>query len=210
VRVVIFGPPGSGKGTYASRLTQKLGVPHISTGDLVREEIRNNTPLGKTVEKYSNSGALVPDDLITEILKNSISAEVSKGFILEGYPRTVNQAKALERITKLDAVVNLGVPDDVIVARLSARLQCRACGAIYNERTLKPKISGKCDKCGGELYRRVDDQPEVVRERLKVYREASEPVVEFYRAKSILKNIRNDDANADPNSVVQQILEAIS
>ena len=210
MRVVIFGPPGSGKGTYASRLTQKLGVPHISTGDLVREEIRNNTPLGKTVENYSNSGALVPDDLITEILKNSISAEVSKGFILEGYPRTVNQAKALERITKLDAVVNLGVPDDVIVARLSARLQCRACGEIYNERTLKPKISGKCDKCGGELYRRVDDQPEVVRERLKVYREASEPVVEFYRAKSILKNIRNDDANADPNSVVQQILEAIS
>lgn len=210
MRVVIFGPPGSGKGTYASRLTQKLGVPHISTGNLVREEIRNNTPLGKTVENYSNSGALVPDDVITEILKNRISAEVSKGFILEGYPRTVNQAKALERITKLDAVVNLGVPDDLIVARLSARLQCRACGEIYNERTLKPKISGKCDKCGGELYRRVDDQPEVIRERLKVYREASEPVVEFYRAKSILKNIRNDDANADPDSVAQQILEAIS
>jgi adenylate kinase len=210
VRVVIFGPPGSGKGTYASRLTQKLGVPHISTGNLVREEIRNNTPLGKTIENYSNSGALVPDDVITEILKNRISAEVSKGFILEGYPRTVNQAKALERITKLDAVVNLGVPDDLIVARLSARLQCRACGEIYNERTLKPKISGKCDKCDGELYRRVDDQPEVIRERLKVYREASEPVVEFYRAKSILKNIRNDDANADPDSVAQQILEAIS
>ncbi|MGA2462278.1 MAG: adenylate kinase [Candidatus Bathyarchaeia archaeon] len=210
MRVVIFGPPGSGKGTYASRLTQKLGVPHISTGNLVREEIRNNTPLGKTIENYSNSGALVPDDVITEILKNRISAEVSKGFILEGYPRTVNQAKALERITKLDAVVNLGVPDDLIVARLSARLQCRACGEIYNERTLKPKISGKCDKCDGELYRRVDDQPEVIRERLKVYREASEPVVEFYRAKSILKNIRNDDANADPDSVAQQILEAIS
>ena len=210
MRVVIFGPPGSGKGTYASRLTQKLGVPHISTGNLVREEIRNNTPLGKTIENYSNSGALVPDDVITEILKNRISAEVSKGFILEGYPRTVNQAKALERITKLDAVVNLGVPDDLIVARLSAHLQCRACGEIYNERTLKPKISGKCDKCGGELYRRVDDQPEVIRERLKVYREASEPVVEFYRAKSILKNIRNDDANADPDSVAQQILEAIS
>lgn len=210
MRVVIFGPPGSGKGTYASRLTQKLGVPHISTGDLVREEIRNNTPLGKTVENYSNSGALVPDDVITEILKNRISTEVSKGFILEGYPRTVNQAKALERITKLDAVVNLGVPDDLIVARLSARLQCRACGEIYNERNLKPKISGKCDKCDGELYRRVDDQPEVIRERLKVYREASEPVVEFYRAKSILKNIRNDNANADPDSVAQQILEAIS
>jgi adenylate kinase len=165
LRVVIFGPPGSGKGTYASRLTKKLGVPHISTGDLVREEIRNNTPLGKTVEKYANSGSLVPDGVITEILKNRIGAEVSKGFILEGYPRTVMQAKALEEITKLDAVVNLSVPDDIIVARLSARLQCKACGDIYNERTLRPKVSGKCDKCGGDLFRRVDDQPEVIRER---------------------------------------------
>lgn len=209
MRVVIFGPPGSGKGTYASRLTKKLGVPHISTGDLVREEIHNKTPLGKTVEKYSNSGSLVPDAVITEILKNRITAEISKGFILEGYPRTVTQARALEGIAKLDAVVNLSVPDDIIVARLSARLQCKACREIYNERTLRPKVSGKCDKCGGDLFRRVDDQPEVIRERLRVYKEASEPVVEFYSAKGLLKNIRSDDANAGPDKVVQQILQVI-
>jgi adenylate kinase len=209
LRIVIFGPPGSGKGTYASRLTRKLGIPHISTGDLVREEIRNKTSLGKTVEQYSNSGRLVPNGVITEILKNRISAEVSKGFILEGYPRTVIQAKALEEITKLDAVVNLRVPDDIIVARLSARLQCKTCGEIYNERTLQQKVSGKCDKCGGDLFRRVDDQPEVIRERLRVYKEASEPVVEFYRAKGLLKNIQSYDANADPDNVVQQILQVI-
>lgn len=152
----------------------------------------------------------MPDGVITEILKNRIGADFSKGFILEGYPRTVMQAKALEEITKLDAVVNLSVPDDIIVARLSARLQCKACGDIYNERTLRPKVSGKCDKCGGDLFRRVDDQPEVIRERLRVYKEASEPVVEFYSAKGLLKNIRNDDANAAPDSVVQQILKVIS
>jgi adenylate kinase len=210
LKLVIFGPPGSGKGTYASRLTRRLGVPHISTGELVRDEIRNKTSLGNIVEKYSNSGTLVPDEVITEILKNHISAETSKGFILEGYPRTVSQAKALEKITQLDAVVNLGVPDDVIIARLSARLQCKACGGIYNERTLKPKFPGKCDKCGSELFRRVDDQPQVIRERLRVYKEASEPVVSFYRARGLLKNIRNDNENVDPNLVVERIIAAIS
>jgi adenylate kinase len=209
MRIVIFGPPGSGKGTYASRLEKRLGIAHISTGDLVREEIRSQTPLGKTIEKYSSSGTLVPDEIITEILKKRLASELSKGFILEGYPRTVGQAKQLEKITKIDAVVNLNVPDSVIVKRLSARLQCKNCGAIYNEITMKPKVAGKCDKCGGELFRRVDDQPEVIRERLKVYQEASEPVVDFYRSKNLLKDIRNDDPNIDPEKVVDPIMKAI-
>jgi len=206
---VIFGPPGSGKGTYASRLEKRLGIAHISTGDLVREEIRNKTPLGKAIEKYSSSGTLVPDEIITEILKKRLASELSKGFILEGYPRTVGQAKELEKITKIDGVVNLNVPDSVIVKRLSARLQCKNCGAIYNEITMKPKIAGKCDKCGGELFKRVDDQPEVIRERLKVYQEASEPVVDFYRSRNLLKDIRNEDPNVDPEKVVDQIMKAI-
>jgi len=209
MKIVIFGPPGSGKGTYASRLTQRLGIPHISTGDLVRDEIRNKTKLGKTVEKYSSSGTLVPDEIITEILTKRLGAGLSNGFILEGYPRTVKQAKELEKIMKVDVVVNLNVPDKVIVERLSTRLQCKSCGAIYNERTLKPKITGKCDKCGGELFRRVDDQPEVIQERLKVYREASEPVIGFYRSRNLLKDIRNEDPNVDPETVVDQIMKTI-
>lgn len=209
MRIVIFGPPGSGKGTYASRLEKRLGIAHISTGDLVREEIRNQTPLGKTIEKYSSSGTLVPDEIITEILKKKLASELSKGFILEGYPRTVGQAKELEKITNIDVVVNLNVPDNVIVKRLSARLQCKNCGAIYNETTMKPKVAGKCDKCAGELFKRVDDQPEVIRERLKVYQEASEPVVDYYRSKNLLKDIVNDDPNVDPEKVVDQIMKAI-
>jgi len=209
VKIVIFGPPGSGKGTYASRLTKKLSIPHISTGDLVREEIRNQTPLGRMIEKYSSSGTLVPDETITEILRKRLSSELSKGFILEGYPRTVGQAKELEKITRIDVVVNLNVPDKTIVDRLSARLQCKSCGAIYNERTLKPKVLGKCDKCGGELFRRVDDQPEVIRERLKVYRQATEPVVDFYRSRNLLKDVVNEDPNADPDEIVDQILKLI-
>jgi len=209
LKIVIFGPPGSGKGTYASRLEKRLGVPHISTGDLVREEIRNQTPLGRMIEKYSSSGRLVPDEIVTEILKKRLASELSRGFILEGYPRTVGQATQLEKITKVDVVVNLNVPDKIIVDRLSARLQCKSCGAIYNERTMKPKVSGKCDKCGGELFRRVDDQPEVIRERLRVYREASEPVVDFYRSRNLLKDIVNDDPSADPDQIVDQILKLI-
>jgi len=209
MKIVIFGPPGSGKGTYASRLKNRLGIAHISTGDLVREEIRNQTPLGKMIEKYSSSGTLVPDEIITEILKKGLSPELSKGFILEGYPRTVAQAKELEKITSIEVVVNLIVPDSVIVDRLSSRLQCKACGAIYNEKTMKPKTLGRCDKCGGELFRRVDDQPDVIRERLKVYREESEPVIDFYRSKKLLKDLRNEDPNADPDQIVTQILRLI-
>jgi adenylate kinase len=209
MKIVIFGLPGSGKGTYASRLKEKLGVPHISTGDLVREEIRNQTSLGKMIEKYSSSGTLVPDETVTELLKKRMKSGTSKGFILEGYPRTVNQAKELAKITKIDAVVNLDVPDSVVMRRLSARLQCKSCGAIYNEITMKPQVTGKCDKCGGELFRRADDQPEVIRERLRVYREASAPVVDFYRSENLLKDIRNEDPNSDPDEIVNQILKVI-
>jgi len=209
LKIVLFGLPGSGKGTYASRLTKRLGIPHISTGDLVRDEIRNRTRLGEEIEKYSSSGRLVPHEIITEMLKKRLVPEILTGFILDGYPRTVRQAEELEKITKIDAVVNLSVPDSIIVDRLSARLQCRSCGAIYNEKTMKPKVPGRCDKCGGELFRRVDDEPDVIRQRLNVYREASEPVVDFYRSRKLLKEIRNEDPNADPDVVVEEILRAI-
>jgi len=209
MRIVLFGPPGSGKGTYASLLKNRLDIPHISTGDLVREEIRKKTPLGIQIEKYSSSGRLIPDEVITEILKNHLARYDVKGFILEGFPRSIGQAKSLEAISKIDLVINLNLASSVIVDRLSARTQCKKCGAIYNDRTLKPKIAGKCDKCGGDLFRRVDDQPDVILERLRVYEETSAPVVDFYRSKGLLKDITPDDPNASPETVVERILALI-
>jgi adenylate kinase len=209
MRIVIFGPPGSGKGTYATLLKTRLGIPHISTGDLVREEIRNKTRLGEQIAEYSNSGKLVPDEIITEILKHRLSRNYEKGFILEGYPRSIVQARELEAISKIDVVINLNLSANVIVDRLSARTQCKKCGAIYNDRTLKPKITGKCDKCGGDLFKRADDQPDVILERLRVYQETSAPVVDFYRAKGLLKDITPDDPNASPDVIVDRIIGLI-
>ncbi|HMK82140.1 MAG TPA: nucleoside monophosphate kinase [Candidatus Bathyarchaeia archaeon] len=209
MNIVILGPPGSGKGTYATLLESRLGIPHVSTGDLVREEIRKKTPLGDQIAKYSNSGNLVPDETITELLKCHLSQENSKGFILEGYPRSIQQAKLLETILKIDVIINLNLPDSVIVDRLSARTQCKKCGAIYNDRTLKPKVSGKCDKCSGDLFKRVDDQPKIILERLKVYQQTSAPVVDFYRSKGLLKDVILDDPNAIPNVTVGRIIDLI-
>ncbi len=209
MKIVIFGPPGSGKGTYASLLKNRLGIPHISTGDLVREEISNRTDLGLEIKKYSDAGRLVPDQVITEILKKRLTPGLSKGFILEGYPRSIEQARQLENITKIDVVINLNVPDRLIVERLSTRIQCRTCGAIYNERTLRPKIANKCDKCGGELFKRADDQPDVILERLRIYKETSAPVIDYYRTRKLLKEIINDDPNVSPEIVADRILNLI-
>ena len=209
MNIVILGPPGSGKGTYSTLLKSQLGIPHISTGDLVREEIRNKTSLGDQIANYSNSGILVPDEIITELLKRHLSQDHSKGFILEGYPRSIQQAKMLEAILKIDIVINLNLSANVIVDRLSARTQCKNCGAIYNDRTLKPKVSGKCDKCGGDLFKRADDQPKVILERLKVYQQTSAPVVDFYRSKGLLKDVPLDDPNANPNVTVGRIIGLI-
>jgi adenylate kinase len=209
MNIVIFGPPGSGKGTYASLLKNRLGIPHISTGDLVREEIQNKTNLGLEIKKYSDAGQLVPDEAITEILRKRLAPGLSKGFILEGYPRSIEQARQLENIAKIDVVINLNVPDRVIVERLSTRIQCRSCGAIYNERTLRPRVAGKCDKCGGELFKRADDQPDVILERLRIYKATSAPVIDYYRMRKLLKEITNDDPNVSPEIVADRIFGLI-
>jgi adenylate kinase len=209
LRIVIFGPPGSGKGTYAAILKNRLDIPHISTGDLVRDEIRNGTSIGRAIEEYSNSGRLVPDDIITMILEKRMRLSLLKGFILEGYPRSIEQAKQLEKMTGIDLVINLDVPDHVIVERLSTRVQCKKCGTIYNERTMKPRVQGRCDKCSGELFKRVDDQPNVILERLKVYKETSAPVVDYYRTRGLLKDFRNDDPDSSPEAVVDRIMKLL-
>jgi adenylate kinase len=209
--IVFLGPPGSGKGTYASILTKKLGIPHISTGDLVRDEIKAGTKLGKEAAEYVNRGELIPDEKILEILKNRIlKPDCVKGFILDGYPRTVNQAEDLNKIAKVDIVVNLNVPDEVIIERLAYRLICRNCGAIYNEKTLKPKKPGVCDICGGPLYKREDDKPEVIKERLNVYREKTQPLIDFYKKKGLLVEVKTEKFNAPPEEVANEILNLIN
>ncbi len=206
MKIILLGPPGAGKGTYASRLSSKFNVPHISTGDIVREEIRAATPLGLKIKEYSDRGDLVPDEIITDLLKRRLEKpDCARGFILDGYPRTIAQAEMLDKIADIDLVINLNVPDDIIIQRLSNRMICKVCGAIYNRLTLKPKIDNICDKCGGELYTREDDKAEVVQERLKVYRRKTEPLIDYYRRKGMLREVRCEDPMIKPEIMVERI-----
>ncbi|MEM2915644.1 MAG: adenylate kinase [Candidatus Bathyarchaeia archaeon] len=210
MRIVLLGPPGSGKGTYASRLTSVLGIPHISTGDMVREEIKAQTELGKTIKEFSDKGELVPDDIIISLLAERLKkSDGQKGFILDGFPRTIQQAKALSKISKIDLVVNLNVHDEIIIARLSNRLVCRKCGAIYNKLTLKPKRDKICDLCGGELYQRDDDKPEIIRERLNVYHRSTEPLIEYYKKRNLLKDVHCKDLATTPEEIIKDIMAII-
>ncbi|MEM3078991.1 MAG: nucleoside monophosphate kinase [Thermoproteota archaeon] len=215
MRLVIFGPPGSGKGTYASRLAPRLGVPHISTGDILREEVKSGSELGRSISSYVSNGKLVPDEVVNRVMEKRLSQEDCKrGFILDVYPRTLQQAFFLDRFSKIDFVINLNVPDEVIVRRLSSRLVCRRCGAIYNRITLPPRVEGVCDKCGGELYQRDDDKPEVVRERIRIYKNEAAPLLEHYRRTGVAIIdffYEPDESGGDvsPETVVDRIVKAL-
>ena len=211
MQLVLLGPPGSGKGTYASRLNIRLGVPHISTGDIVRDEIKAGTELGKQIRRYSDRGELVPDEIIIEMLQDRLDRpDCAKGFILDGFPRTIAQADALGKIAEIDLVINLNVPDEIIIQRLSNRLVCRRCGAIFNALTLKPKKDLVCDECGGELYTRDDDRPEVIKERLNVYRRETAPLIEHYKNKELLKDVYCDDLKTPPEVIVERIISIVN
>ncbi|MEM1582121.1 MAG: adenylate kinase [Candidatus Bathyarchaeia archaeon] len=211
MRIIILGPPGSGKGTYASRLSVILGIPHISTGDMVREEIKAQTEIGKKIKEYSDRGELVPDEIIVRLLLERLrKPDAQKGFILDGFPRTFKQAEILEKISEIDVVLNLNVPDEIIVQRLSNRLTCKQCGAIYNRLTLKPRVDGVCDVCGGELYQREDDKPEVIRERLNVYKRSTEPLINYYKEKGLLKDVYCKDLMTPPEMIIEKIVKMIS
>ena len=186
MKAIIFGAPGAGKGTYSSRLQAKLGVEVIATGDIFRELMKEDSELGKKVRGYVEKGLLVPDEVVIEVLKQRLSKiPKEKGFILDGYPRTLEQAKILESITEIDVILLLNVPDWIIIERLSSRRICRNCGTVYNIRFLKPKVEGVCDKCGGPLYQRPDDNPEVIKKRLQVYQEQTKPLLEYFKEKKV-------------------------
>jgi len=208
MRFIIFGPPGAGKGTYASMLASKLKIAQIATGDIIREEMKRNTDLGKKITRFVKKGELVPDEIVIEIIKEETDKPSSKnGFILDGYPRTIEQAKALDKTEEIDAVIRLVVPEWVIIERLSSRRICKRCGAVYNVRYLKPKKEGVCDVCGGELYQREDDKPEVIKERLKVYKAQTQPLISYYEDKVPFVNIRCESVDIPPKTIVKDILQ---
>lgn len=187
MRLIILGPPGVGKGTQAKMLAEHFDLVQISTGDLLRKAVEEQTELGLEAKKYLDSGELVPDEIVLDLVRQTLETENYKdAFILDGFPRTIPQAKGLEKIledlgTSLDRVIVLDIDDEVVVKRLSNRRTCRNCGAIYNLNYNPPAQDGVCDKCGGELYQRDDDKPETIRHRLQVYKKQTQPLIEFYQ-----------------------------
>lgn len=217
MKLIFLGPPGVGKGTYASRIGPELGIPQISTGDLVRKEIREATSIGLAMKERMNSGHLVPDDKITELLKKRLQEDDTKnGFILDGFPRTIKQAELLESISRIDMVVNLSLREDILMKKIAARRTCRKCGQTYNIADIQeegismppllPKKEGICDKCDGSLYQRDDDKEEVVKERLAVYRKETTPLIDFYKNKGLLLEVK---VTSGPKLMVPKIIEMI-
>jgi len=211
LKAIIFGAPGAGKGTYASRLQQKLGVEVIATGDIFRDLIKEDSELSRKVKGYVEKGLLVPDEIVVGILKQRLARiPEGKGFILDGYPRTLEQAKKLEAITDIDVILTLDVPDWLIIERLSSRRICRSCGAVYNIRFLKPEVEGVCDKCGGSLYQRSDDNPEVIKKRLQVYQEQTKPLLEFFKKKKVpFVGSQTKSLDQPPEPIVDKMIEEL-
>ena len=206
MRIVMLGAPGAGKGTQAKRMAEVYGLPHISTGDIFRANLREGTPLGLEVRKYMDAGQLVPDALTCEIVADRIvQSDCVKGYILDGFPRSLPQAKEFQRLLTsrgegVDIAVNIDVPDDEIIERLSARRSCPKCGAIYNLKFGPPKTTGVCDNVaceGAALIQRQDDCEETIRERLRVYHETTEPIAAFYAEQGILKDVAGSKSSAD-------------
>ena len=208
MNLVLMGPPGAGKGTQGEILAKKLGIDTISTGVMLRTAIKEQTEIGKLAEKYINEGKLVPDDVIVSIVKERLSQpDCAKGFILDGFPRTTAQAEALtESGVKIDKVLSLEVDDDTIVERLSSRRECSKCGAPYSTIFNKPKTEGKCDKCGGDLIQRAEDNPETIKNRLNVYHEQTEPIKDYYEKLGLLVKANGEHELADTTKNVMTAL----
>jgi adenylate kinase len=207
MKLVFIGPPGVGKGTYAKAVSEKFGIPHISTGDIFREEIKKGSELGKRVKEFLDKGLLVPDDIVIEVVKQRLSmGDCRKGFILDGFPRTLQQAEALEQFARPEWAFLFQARDETILERLGGRRICPKCGAIYHIKYMPPKVPGICDKCGTPLIQRKDDTPEVIMERLKIYREQFTPIILFYKERGRLVEI---DANEQADKVVPVVIERL-
>ena len=187
---VFLGPPGAGKGSLAVEVAEDYKIPHISTGDIFRANIKAQTPLGVKVKAIIDSGSLVSDELTFELVKDRLAQDDCKnGYILDGFPRTIPQAEMLDGLVADLKVVNFQISDDIVIGRLSTRRVCKACGANYNIKTLPPKVEGICDKCGGELYQRDDDKQESILHRMDVYREQTEPLINYYKNKGKITDL---------------------
>jgi adenylate kinase len=209
MRIMMLGAPGAGKGTVAQKLVEKYAIPQISTGDLLRAAVAAGTELGKKAKAIMDSGGLVSDDIVIGLVRErTLEPDAKGGFILDGFPRTVGQAEALEKIARLDVVVNLEVPNQVIIDRLVARRTCKRCKAIYNLKNVPPKVPGKCDACGGELYQRDDDKKEAIEARLDTYRRQTLPLVEHYSRKGLLHTVDGDIGIDNLVAAVVAVLES--
>lgn len=195
MKIILLGAPGAGKGTYASRLKNTYNIPHISTGDLLREAVKNETEYGLKAKDFMDKGQFVPDEIILNLLKERLNKEdAKKGVLLDGFPRTIKQAELLSDIIDVSKVLKFDLDEETVLRRLGGRIICRDCGEIYNKQNMIPKKEGVCDKCEGEIYQRDDDKEETILERLKIYHDQTSPLVEHYSNKGILHNI---DANTD-------------
>ena len=212
MKIIMLGAPGAGKGTQAKMLADKYDIPHISTGDIFRANIKNETELGKKAKEYMDQGLLVPDELTCNLVVDRIQQEdCKKGYIIDGFPRTIPQAEALDKALtelndKIDYAINVEVPDENIVGRMSGRRACVGCGATYHVVYNPTKTEGVCDRCGKELILRDDDKPETVQKRLNVYHEQTQPLIDFYKNKNVLKEV---DGTVDMNDVFNAIVKVL-
>ena len=212
MKIVMLGAPGAGKGTQAKMIADKYSIPHISTGDIFRANIKEGTPLGLEAKSYMDQGKLVPDELTVKILLDRVAKDDCKnGYVLDGFPRTIPQANVLKdalskQNDKIDFAINVDVPDENIVRRMSGRRACVTCGATYHIEHVPPKTEGVCDKCGSELILRDDDKPETVLNRLKIYHEQTQPLIDFYNNEGILKEV---DGTVDVKVVFENIVKIL-